>query len=490
MAHEWEQPRWHRRPLRLLTAAVGAIALGAVLLGRGGPSADDPLRILPEATAEPGAAATARLEQVPGGWVGLGDAPLAAPPVHIGVWTGAELVVGFAPEVAAYDPSAATWRTLPGVPGPARPRVAVLAAGRHIALIGGAEARASAWGEVLLLDPEAGRWEALPPPPAAPLAQPALVWTGTELILWGGARPHHARALGRWPVQGSAYRPSSGAWRVLPPAPLARVHRSAGVWTGREMVVWGGRQPPAAGADAGSTPFAAAYDPATDRWRLLPAPPFNDPATAATVWTGAEVILLGAGRARGTGRSTGAGGSLVGVALRPGTSDAGWRVLAALPAAHAPPNLQGVATTSAGGVAVVYGGYSPVGLLYDPSTDCWLALPLHRPRGSPLLAWTGSDLLLWGGLGHTARRDLWAYRPPVGAPLVPRGSCGGPRPRGRGGTGPAQPASASRSSCRRPPRPAPHTSSSSPVHAATGWGPTSKGIRGIWRQRSLFGSNA
>ena len=51
----------------------------------------------------------------------------------------------------------------------------------------------------------------------------------------------------------------------MSPSPLA-ARRTAGVWTGKELVIWGGRNI----VDTKYFTDGAAYDPATDKWRMLP----------------------------------------------------------------------------------------------------------------------------------------------------------------------------------------------------------------------------
>src|SRR5205807_189421 len=91
----------------------------------------------------------------------------------------------------------------------------------------------------------------------------ASVWTGSEWLIWGGGEhdPNgNARAV-RSLGDGAAYDPTTDSWRTISliGAPSPRQDPVA-VWTGREMVVWGGR-----GADFVSTIAGGArYNPVTD----------------------------------------------------------------------------------------------------------------------------------------------------------------------------------------------------------------------------------
>src|SRR6266480_996420 len=72
--------------------------------------------------------------------------------------------------------------------------------------------------------------------PAARSAHTA-VWTGSEMIVWGGQNPSRLNTGGR-------YNPSTDSWTATSTtsAPAGRYFHTA-VWTGREMIVWGGQNP-------------------------------------------------------------------------------------------------------------------------------------------------------------------------------------------------------------------------------------------------------
>lgn len=129
--------------------------------------------------------------------------------------------------------------------------------------------------------------EELPPSPLSARLDPSAVWTGRELIVWGGT-------LGRQPLaDGAAYDPSTRTWRMLAAAPIPARGRHVAVWTGTEMVVAGG-----VGGPDGQEPDrfeTAAYDPATDTWRALPPLPADRQLSEAAVVAG-RVVLAGSSR--------------------------------------------------------------------------------------------------------------------------------------------------------------------------------------------------
>ncbi|HET6967994.1 MAG TPA: hypothetical protein VFI44_06935, partial [Ornithinibacter sp.] len=67
----------------------------------------------------------------------------------------------------------------------------------------------------------------LPRGPFAARSGPAVVWTGSEMIVWGGDGER---------LDGAAFDPATGAWREIAPAPLEPRASSRVVWTGTEML--------------------------------------------------------------------------------------------------------------------------------------------------------------------------------------------------------------------------------------------------------------
>ncbi len=99
--------------------------------------------------------------------------------------------------------------------------------------------------------------------------------------------------MGRNPAaqrRGGVYDPATDRWRPLPLAgdPTPRTSFS-GVWTGTELVVWGGW----AGLSSSNVlATGGRYNPATDAWR--PTSSANGPGArmkASVVWTGEEMIV-------------------------------------------------------------------------------------------------------------------------------------------------------------------------------------------------------
>ena len=140
-------------------------------------------------------------------------------------------------------------------------------------------------------NPVTNTWRAIPQAPVPARNLSAAVWTGHDMIVWGGNAPNGY--LGR----GAAYHPATNTWRALPLSPLkARISHQM-VWTGREVLVWGGQIKPTPGDPTnGDAHDGAAYNPTTNTWRWLAAAPRAPPAmlsAASVVWTGTAALFIG-----------------------------------------------------------------------------------------------------------------------------------------------------------------------------------------------------
>jgi N-acetylneuraminic acid mutarotase len=139
-------------------------------------------------------------------------------------------------------------------------------------------------------DPSTDSWY----PTAVTSATPSVrayhtaVWTGSEMIVWGG---YYYDASSHYLNTGGRYDPSTDSWyptAVTSATPSVRDGHTA-VWTGSEMIVWGGEN----GSNALSS--GGRYDPSTDSWYPT-AMTFATPSPRAyhtAVWTGSEMIVWG-----------------------------------------------------------------------------------------------------------------------------------------------------------------------------------------------------
>ena len=85
----------------------------------------------------------------------------------------------------------------------------------------------------------------------------------------------------------SAARFTQGRWSTAPTAPIPDRQSAASAWTGSEMLVWGGSGPLGLRADG------ASYDPVSQKWTALPASGMSARKPATSVWTGTSWFVWG-----------------------------------------------------------------------------------------------------------------------------------------------------------------------------------------------------
>ena len=111
------------------------------------------------------------------------------------------------------------------------------------------------------------------------------VWTGEEMIVWGGvSRRGTIEPVG----DGAAYDPAADSWRGIAPAPsgVLGAPGAGAAWTGTTAVFWAGNSPD--GPSAGGV-----YDPTTDSWQRMPDGPLGPREGYVSVWTGTELLIVG-----------------------------------------------------------------------------------------------------------------------------------------------------------------------------------------------------
>lgn len=122
------------------------------------------------------------------------------------------------------------------------------------------------FGDGAAYAPGADRWRPIPAPPLAPRIRASSIWTGTEMLVWGG------QAGTEFLADGAACDPAADRWWPIPTSPLSGRVLAAMEWTGTELLVWGGQAQEYL-ADG------AAYNPATGSWRALAPSPLAPWAT-------------------------------------------------------------------------------------------------------------------------------------------------------------------------------------------------------------------
>lgn len=120
------------------------------------------------------------------------------------------------------------------------------------------------------------------PHPPTPLAwDTARVWTGDQLVIWGGVEAENDSAPGRVITDGASLDLTDGRWTSLAPSPFPEgLYHPLAAFDGTEVIIIGtqceGDVPAATDGSPPACPkgpAAAAWNPGTAAWRTLPDPP-------------------------------------------------------------------------------------------------------------------------------------------------------------------------------------------------------------------------
>jgi N-acetylneuraminic acid mutarotase len=233
------------------------------------------------------------------------------------------------------------------------------------------------------------------------------VWTGSEMIVWGGNNGSNGVNTG------GRYNPSTDTWTptTVTNAPAARWSHTA-VWTGSEMVVWGG----CGGLGCNPVLFSGGrYNPSTDSW--TPTSATNAPAGRAfhtAVLIDGEMIVWGGSPTNNTGGR-----------YNPGSDS--W-ISTSL--TNAPVGRYRHTAVSTATEMIVWGGWNGSNVVntggkYNPGTDSWVATSVTNApdaRQFHTAVWTDSEMIVWGGsLLNTGGRydpvsDSWTATSTTNAP--------------------------------------------------------------------------
>jgi|GEM_PF-1791172 hypothetical protein len=324
------------------------------------------------------------------------------------VWTGNVMIVwggqlssGYSNTGGRYDPLTDSWTPLSTLNAPiARADQTGVWTGQRLVVWGGG----TTYPNVVnapggRYDPIANEWTAV-----TTVGQPAYrrnlvsVWTGTEMIIWGGV------ASGvTYPSGGGRYDPVADKWTLTTTvnAPLGTA-LLVSVWTGTEMIVWGGEY----GQNPGDVRATGGrYNPSLDQW--LPTSLVNAPSPRSYhsgIWTGSRMVVWGG--------FNWANYFATGAQYDPATDT--WTPTST------------VGTLSARGAEVevwtglemiIWSGWDSVinhndGVRYDPSRDTWTPITVVNapsPRRLGTAVWTGSEMIAWGGYSPVATGGTYRF---------------------------------------------------------------------------------
>jgi hypothetical protein len=268
-------------------------------------------------------------------------------------------------------------------------------------------------------------WELLPAVTAVAYGRKfhSAVWTGEDMLVWGGVDN------GTYLSDGLDYSSYSKTWSKLPAAPIAARNAHGTVWvpTSKRMLIWGG--------SAGAPCFAdgAEYDPGTATWTKLPAAPISARTLVSVKWTGSEMLVWG-GECGGTSFVDGA-------LYNPATKT--WRTI---PAAPIVGRRWAASAVFGPNLFVVFGGSDTTGnplkdgaIATLATTPTWATVPTptapaiagrlftsNWAEGNTLAMWSGAaadpvtmeTILQSDGGTFDPTTGVWTAVPSTGAPLA------------------------------------------------------------------------
>jgi hypothetical protein len=310
-------------------------------------------------------------------------------------------------------PGCVAWEPTPseGAPSPRLRHTAVWTGSKMIIWGGTVEGSPPVTNTGGAYDPAAKVWTPTSTKGApAPRHSHSAVWTGSKMIVWGGF------GATEYEVGGGIYDPATDTWTAMTTtnAPQGRA-RHAETWIGDKMFVWGGIN--------ATTPLASGgtYDPVANTWKALPSVGAFSPRQGhSAVWTGDRVIVWGGGNTADWLED--------GLAYKYQTG--AWEPVSPK---GAPSYREGHTAVWTGTWMVLWGGWNggytqDTGGIYDPASDTWTATSTTgapSPRDEHTGIWTGSALVVWGGCGGDVCVDQYGdggiYTPavPVGGSWEP-----------------------------------------------------------------------
>lgn len=276
------------------------------------------------------------------------------------VWTGDQAIYwggysnNFIGNGKRYFPANNTWSNITATGAPsARCRHTAVWTGTEMIVWGGIFANGFPTNNGARYNPATDAWSLMATPPAGITnrADHLALWTGSEMIVWGGSINTFSQAYNN----GARYNPANNTWTVMSSnnAPTGRAW-PLGVWTGTEMIVWGGFNSTNTTLNTGGR-----YNPTTDTWTPFNTGQYTWSQEATAVWTGSKVIWAG-------------GVDNVGMVNRTGKG----------------------------------------GITYDPATGIVGTLPVApiQQRNMPY-TWTGTQLLTFGSWEDALDRTVLSYQP-------------------------------------------------------------------------------
>ena len=287
--------------------------------------------------------------------------PNLARGTHCSVWTGSKLFVWGGQDIGyiglntggVFDPTTNTWTptTTSGAPSARRYPHCVWSGSKVVVWSGEESSAANVQVTGGRYDLVGDSWAAMSTSGApAGRITAAVVWSGSRMVVWGGLDRSGGGTVYTYPGAGGRYDPVGDVWTGISttsqPTPRSG---PAYVWTGSQMIVWGGYTGPNTALAPHNT--GGRYDPVADTWQDTTVT--NAPSARwgnVAVWTGSRMIV--------------------------------W--------------------AGASGSSPTWVSYNN-GALYDPVGNAWTAMAMAgapSARTAPTV-WTGSRMIAWGGVAYT-----------------------------------------------------------------------------------------
>jgi N-acetylneuraminic acid mutarotase len=329
------------------------------------------------------------------------------------VWGGLDFL-GMKNDGGAFDPATGTWRALPTAGAPAaRFGHTAVWTGSEMIVWGGSDSQALR-GDGGAYSPSSNSWRAISSAGAPERrASHTAVWSGTRMLVWGGEgafAPPAPNSVDKVFGDGGAYDPVSDSWSTMPAAAAAPATRShTAVWTGARMIAWGGRDGFALTLSTHN--IGGAYEPVSGAWTATDTLTAPSPRMSHTaVWSGAEMIVWG-------GRTDVIPGHQSGGRYSFGSNSWAPTATSGAPAGRHGHTAVWTGTEmivwgGRGGTGMLGDGRG-----YDPIANAWRALPVASApvaRADHTAVWTGTSMIIWGGAVEPA--DTYVN---TGAILVP-----------------------------------------------------------------------
>ena len=282
---------------------------------------------------------------------------------HAAVWTGSRMLVwsgyragtGWLTDGGLYDPTTDTWAPLPGTSPAGRSRFpyAYDDTDHRMFVFGGWDAT-SVRGDGALFDGTTWSTTSTTGDPSARRYLP-MVWTGSRFLVWGGENATNGGDLASGVPSnvlqdGARFDPIGNAWSAITNSgrPAGR-SRHLEVWTGTQMVVWGGWD-----QNQNRLATGGRYTPSSDSWQSVAATTIRGRVNASAVYSGRVMIVWGG--------------------------------------------------TDVHGAPLTVTDYLADGAAYSPTDDSWIVLPtMGAPSGRAdhTAIWDGTEMIGWGGANQT-----------------------------------------------------------------------------------------